>query len=224
MTPPPPVFSWTATVQGLLRPGRPPAGLPGLAFLLLVLCLGAVVALMWVGHARYGDSHSYFGERKVGTYLSFLNLVATGVVAGMVAHRLGGAPVARFWWVSAVGFVWLGCDDLFVLHERIDRGLHALLGWDPDHPLTDHLDDLIVAAYGLGALGLAFAYRAHLAVFRWMLTILAAAFVLFAAMVVVDFLHLSKTVEDALKVVAGTTILVGFLAAWLEVSIPGGPR
>ncbi len=41
-------------------------------------------------------------------------------------------------------------------------------------------------------------------------------------MVGVDFLHLAKTVEDALKVVAGTLILVGFLAAWLQVSTPGG--
>jgi hypothetical protein len=221
---PPPGFSWTATLRGLLRPGRPPAGLLGLAFLLLVPCLAAVSALVWLGHAGYGDGHRYFGERKVGTYLSFLNLVATGVVAGLIARRLGGAPVARFWWATAVGFVWLACDDLFVLHERIDRGIHEMLGGDPEDPLTDHLDDLIVGVYGLAALGLAWAYRAHLAGFRWMLTILAAAFVLFAAMVVVDFLHLSKTLEDALKVVAGTTIVVGFLAAWLEVSTTGGKR
>jgi hypothetical protein len=221
---PPPGFSWTATLWGLLRPGRPPAGLLGLAFLLLVLCLATVVALLWLGHAWYGNSHRYFGERKAGTYLSFLNLVAAGVVAALIARRLGGAPGARFWWASAVGFGWLGCDDLFVLHERIDRGIHAILGRDPEDPFTDHLDDLIVAAYGLAALGLGWAYRAHLAGFRWMLTILAAAFALFAAMVVVDFLHLSKTLEDALKVVAGTMILVGFLAAWLEVSTPGGKR
>jgi hypothetical protein len=177
-----------------------------------------------VGHAWHGDSHRYFGERKAGTYLSFLNLIATGVVAALVARRLSGAPVARFWWVAAIGFVWLGCDDLFVLHEQIDFAVHRLLGWDPEDPLTDHLDDLIVASYGLAALVLAWVYRAYLASFRWMLTILAVAFVLFAAMAVVDFLHLSKTLEDALKVVAGTMILVGFLAAWLEVSTPGGPR
>lgn len=221
---PPPGFSWTTMLRGLLRPGRPPAGLLGLAFLLLVPCLATVSALMWLGHAWYGDSHRYFSERKAGTYLSFLNLVATGVVAGLIGRRLGGAPGARFWWASAVGFVWLACDDLFVLHERIDRGIHELLGLDPEDPLTDHLDDLIVAGYGLVALGLGWAYRAHLAAFRWMLTILAVALALFSAMVVVDFLHLSKTLEDALKVVAGTTILVGFLAAWLEVSTPGGKR
>jgi hypothetical protein len=219
---PPPAFAWSATLQGLLRPGRPPAGLPGTAFLLLVLCLAAVVALMWVGHAWHGDSHRYFGERKAGTYLSFANLVATGVVSALVARRPTGRPGAPFWWTAAVGFVWLACDDLFVLHERIDRGVHALLGLDPEDPLTDHLDDLIVASYGVLALALAYAYRAHLAAFRWMLTILALAFLLFATMVVVDFLHLSKTLEDALKVVAGTTILVGFLAALLEASAPGG--
>jgi hypothetical protein len=221
MSPSPP-FSWSAALEALRRPGRPPAALPATAAILLVLSLAAVVVLIQLGHAWHDDPHRYFGERKVGTYLSFVNLVATGVVAALVACRLAGSPFARFWRAAAAGFVWLACDDLFVLHERIDRGVHALLGLDPDDPVTDHLDDLIVAGYGAAAVALAYAHRAPLAALRWMLVILTLAFAVFATMVVVDFFHLSKTVEDALKVVAGTLILVGFLAAWLEVSTPGG--
>jgi hypothetical protein len=219
---PSPAFSWSAALEALRRPGRPPAGLPAVAGVLLVLCLAAVVVLIQLGQTWHDDPHRYFGERKAGTYLSFVNLVATAVVAALVARRLAGSSFARFWGVAAAGFVWLACDDLFVLHERIDRAVHGLLGLDPDDPITDHLDDLIVAGYGAAAAALAYVHRAHLASVRWMLVILALAFVVFAMMVVVDFLHLSKTVEDALKVVAGTLILVGFLAAWLQLSTPGG--
>ena len=72
------------------------------------------------------------------------------------ARERGGVTAAcgfaRFWRLAAIGFVWLGCDDLFTLHEQIDRGVHAVLGWDPEDPITDHLDDLIVAGYGVLAL------------------------------------------------------------------------
>jgi hypothetical protein len=88
-------------------------------------------------------------------------------VSASIARHLGPAPFARFWWAAAGGFVWLGCDDLFTVHEQIDRGVHALLGLDPEDPMT---------------------------------------------MIVIDFL----TLEDSLKVVAETLIVVGFLAARLE--------
>ena len=39
--------------------------------------------------------------------------------------------------------------------------------------------------------------------------------------VVADALYLSKPLEDVLKVVAGSLILVGFLAAWLQLAVPG---
>lgn len=104
-----------------------------------------------------------------------------------------------------------------MFHERIDRGIHAVLGWDPDDPVTDHLDDVIVAGYGVAALALAYRHRHQLQHLVWMHRTLCAGFLLFAAMVTVDFMHGPKTLEDAMKVMAGTVILVGFLAAWFEV-------
>jgi hypothetical protein len=140
-------------------------------------------------------------------------------MAASIARQLGARPFARFWWAAAGGFVWLGGDDLFTLHEQIDRGLHTLLGLDPDHPVTDHLDGLIVAGYGVAALALAYRHRADLQPLVWMQRTLGAAFALFAAMVAADMLHASKTVEDGLKVVAGTLIFVGFVAARLELRV-----
>jgi hypothetical protein len=214
-------FSLLETLRAFCRPRVPPAGLVRGSAVLLGLSLATVAVLILLGQAWHDDPHRYFGERKAGTYLSFVNLLATGVVAASIARRLGPIPFSRFWWVAAGGFTWLGCDDLFTLHERIDRGLHAVLGLDPNHPLTDHLDDLIVAGYGVAALGLAYRYRADLQYLTWMQRTLALAFGLFAIMVVVDFLHWSKTLEDGLKVVSGTLILIGFLSARLELVGPG---
>jgi hypothetical protein len=216
MTGPPSGFSWLATLRALVRWSPPPPGLLRAGALLVTLSLAAVIALAALGHAWSGNPHRYFGERKLGTYLSFLNLIATGAVAGSIARGLGGRRFARFWWAAAVGFVWLGCDDLFTLHERIDRGLHALAGRDPEHPVTDHLDDLIVAGYGVAALALAYRHRTDLQSLVWMHRTLGVAFALFAVMVAADILHWPKAIEDGLKIVAGTLILVGFLAARRE--------
>lgn len=224
MAPPPAGFSWLATLRALRHPGAPPPGLLPLGALLVGGGLAAILTLIWLGQIRHDDPHHFFGERKVGTYLSFLNLVGTGAVAAVIGRRLGPVPFARFWRVAAVGFVWLGCDDLFVFHERIDRGFHALFGLDPDHPVTDHLDDAIVAGYGVAALVLAHRYRRELARLPWMHLTLGTAFALFTGMVVVDVLHWSKTLEDGLKVLAGTLILVGFVAARLELAQLGLAR
>jgi hypothetical protein len=46
----------------------------------------------------------------------------------------------------------------------------------------------------------------------------ATAFGLFAAMVALDYTHVSMAVEESVKLVAGTLILVGLLAVWLDTS------
>jgi len=217
-------FSWRAALHALGHPGPPPPALLGTAFILLVLCLATVAVLVWLGFAWHNAPHHLFREKQAGTYLSFLNLVASGGVSALVARRLRPAPAARFWWWMAALLVWMGCDDLFTIHEEIDRGIHRFLGLDPDHPVTDHLDDLIVAGYGMVALTLAWVHRAHLVSFRWTALILAVAFPLFAGMVVLDFAHAWGVVEDAFKVVAGTLILVGFLAALFDTTTAGGRR
>lgn len=217
-------FSWRAALHALGHPGPPPPALLGTAFILLVLCLATVAVLIWLGFAWHNEPHHLFREKQAGTYLSFLNLVASGVVSALVARRLRPAPSARFWWWMAALLVWMGCDDLFTIHEEIDRSIHRFLGLDPDHPVTDHLDDVIVAGYGVAALALAWKHRAHLVSFPWTVLILAAALGLFAAMVALDVAHGSRTAEEVLKVVAGTLILVGFLAAWFDTTPHGGRR
>lgn len=76
----------------------------------------------------------------------------------------------------------------------------------------------------LAALGLAYRYREQLQHLLWMQRTPGLAFLLFGTMVVVDFLHGGKTLEDSLKVVAGTLIFVGFFEAWLELPADRAPN
>jgi hypothetical protein len=205
------VALWT-----LLRPGPPPAGWPRAAAALLMVSAVLIALTVAAGVVWHGNPARYFGERKFGTYLSFFALMGAATLSALIAQRLRGEPSRRFWLVAAGLFAWVACDDLFVFHERADKILHAVLGWDPDDPLTDGGDDAIVGLYGLFAAWQAYRHRQHLLQLRWMVLTMGVAFACFCIMVVLDVTHSSKTIEDAFKVSAGTLIVVALLAAYWD--------
>ena len=204
-------------LAGLRHPGPLPPGLLGVATLALVSSSVVLTVIVWLGRAWHGDSHHFLREWQPGTYLSALILVASGVLCWTIARSLAGAPFSRFWRTTALLFVWLALDDLFLIHETVDWWIHRLFAANPRHPITRHLDDLIVAAYGgVLAVWLAYRYRADLAALRWMVLILSAGGALFTAMVFFDLFDWNKTGEESLKVLAGTVIFIGFYAARLQ--------
>lgn len=211
------------SVWTLLRPGPPPPGWPRAAALLMLTAAALVALTIAAGVAWHDNPARYFGERKFGTYLSFVMLMSAATVAALIARRLGRVPSRRFWLVSAGLFAWVACDDLFVFHERADRLVHAVLGWDPDDPLTDGGDDAIVAGYGVIAAWQAYRHRQHLLQLRWMVLTMVVAFGCFCAMVAYDVTHTSKTIEDTFKVAAGTLIVVALLAAYWDPAIARRP-
>ena len=139
-------------LASLRRPGAPPRAWLPAAGAILGVTLVAIGLMLLLGSTLHGKTGYFFRERKAGTYLSFALLVSSGVVSALMGARLRGRPFARFWWTSAGLFVYMGCDGLFVIHDRLDRWTHLALGLDPEHPVTDHLDDAIVGTYGLVAL------------------------------------------------------------------------
>lgn len=215
-----PAFTWSTALADLRRPGPPPPGLLRVAVPLLAFCAVAIGVLVWLG-VRRDVPHYYFREWQAGTYLSVGVLLASGALCAVIAWRLRGSPFARFWWLTAPAFVYLGLDDLLGMHEGIDFLLHKRLGLDPRDPVTRHGDDLIVALYGVLALVFAYTYRAELARLRWMVLILATAFVPFTAMVLFDLMNWPQAVEDSLKLLAGALILIGFYAGYLELCRAG---
>lgn len=208
--------STTEKVMALRHPGRPPHGWPPAAAAILALTLVAIALILVLGSALHGSAGYFLRERKAGTYLSFALLVSSGVVCALMAARFRSLPFARFWAVSAGLFVYTGCDDLFVFHERIDRWVHFALGLDPENLVTDHFDDAIVGVYALAAVALAWRFRVDVLRFPFMVLTMIPAFAAFVVMLFFDWRHGPKPIEDSAKILSGALILIGFLAAWLE--------
>jgi hypothetical protein len=99
---------------------------------------------------------------------------------------------AYFWAVLTVGFFYLACDEMLLLHENIDYLIHLGFGIK-ETPLTDHLDDLIVMLYGLGGLVVLGHYWRELLRYRSVMPLLAIGIILFLVMVVLDYGTNSET-------------------------------
>lgn len=205
---------WRDGLGQLRHPGPPPPGALPLAAAMLALTFLVIAVLIWLGVTRYDRAARYFGEGRAGTYYSGLQLLASAVVAAVLARRAGRHPVRRFWWVVAGAFLYLSLDEVYGLHEELDRGVHKLLGWhDRRHWLTDHLDDVFVALYGVIALAWADRHFERLVRLRWTALMFGVAFLCFVGMTVLDFTGLTAWLEDSLKLLAGTLILAGLLTA-----------
>jgi hypothetical protein len=182
-----------------------------------------IAVLIWHGTSAYNNPARHFGEARAGTYYSGVLLVASAVLSLAIARRLAGHPLAKFWLVACVGFFFLTADELALIHEGADKWLHAQFGWDPDDPITDHLDDAIVILYGLVALVWAFRYRDTLLRLRWATRLLVAAFAAFAATETLDVVDISKTCEESLKLVSEALIVTGLFAALRDPALADPP-
>ena len=204
--------SWPRALAALLKPGPPPRTLVRSAAVLSPAAAALCIALAAVGLVTRGDANHYFGEKQVAVVTSAGILFACAAVCFRNGRGAAAPRLATFWKWSAVLFAFLGLDDLFRIHERIDELAHHLAGLDAEDPVTDHLDDLIVAAYALPALALWFRHRKELVRLKWMVLTLGLAFAGFCAMVLCDLAGVSTAIEDSLKTLSGTLILLAFLA------------
>lgn len=207
-----PLFLRSA-VSALLHPGPPPKGWVRLAIGMLALSIAACGFTVWLGvHLGRRPSH-YFEEQKLGTLLNVAALFGCAWVCRSMGVRLRGRAFGPFWLIHFILFLYLGLDDLFRIHERIDNGFHRLAGLDRNNPITDHLDDAIVIAYAVFAACVWLRYRFEVLRFPWMLWTMIAGFLGFAAMTVLDVREGQKVLEESLKLVSSTLILLAFLAA-----------
>jgi hypothetical protein len=171
------------------------------------------------------------------TWLSAAHLVAMGVIAWRILvlrKAQTRQPILRspllVWALMAAGFLFLAVDELFEIHEQVDRAIHSLFGIT-ETSLTDRIDDLLVLLYLLIGLAAVCIARSELWRYRRTLPFFAAGFGLALAMVVLDVLtndvdllrmfvpraYLGSVflwaivAEDVLKVVAEAFFLLGFI-------------
>ncbi|MEM6911710.1 MAG: hypothetical protein AAF555_09005 [Verrucomicrobiota bacterium] len=204
--------------QAALHPGSPPplyGPLAGL-FLFSVVCLFSSLAY---GGWRYAnDAGALFNESGTGTHLNVLLLFGGGVLALCVWKRHDVAEYRRFWLVVAIGLLYLALDDLAKVHEHIDIYIHKAFRADRGHPITDHLDDVIVLAYG--PIAAVFAYKAREIIlgYGWFLLMNALAVLPFSLMVVGDVFGFPIHLEESMKLLACSLISAGILSVYLTPS------
>jgi hypothetical protein len=126
--------------------------------------------------------------------LSFFHLYAIGCLAASLyavrraaAERKGWQQPYWLWFLVALGFMFLALDEILEIHEYLDVYLHNALHLQ-ETMLTDRLDDIIPALYGLAGLGVLVLYRAELLHYRRLLPLVLAGGVLAGASVVLDLL------------------------------------
>lgn len=183
-----------------------------------------------------GDSPKYhFREEGFITYVSCLQLAIAAIVAGQIfitLRKTSHWQLARsksFWLFSSLGLLFLGLDDAFEIHERLDLWLHDLLNIK-ETMLSDLADDLIVAVYLLLFLIYILNQWQVIKQFKSSFVFFKAGLILAVVMIVLDITSNNKlfislifddsdlieaikewlgTIEDSAKIFAEGMIIVG---------------
>lgn len=160
-------------------------------FLRCVVAFNLLLIVFTVAHGllKTGNPSRYFGEHRYTTYISSAQLLTIGVFAFLTfrKRRQVVAPEAEkrglfrspvlVWLLIASGFAFLAVDEVAELHERMDKVIVKALDL-PRTPLTERIDDAILASYGLIGLAVLWICRREILPFRRvMLKPLAAGFV-----------------------------------------------
>ncbi len=190
-----------------------------------------------------GPFYYHFADTRLVVVYSFIQLFGTAFVSFSAFKYARGTqrtpwtqnPSARPFLISAVGFLFLGFDDLLSIHENLDKLIHLIFRMQ-ETPFTDHIDDVILLTYGIIAL---FFIKDFIREFRrhpYMVGFLAVGFLLFFCMFCLDFISnnvetymyffgrmsygdvrhkrdILRMVEDSVELISETCFLAAFLAA-----------
>ena len=157
-----------------------------------VVALNAVVIVVTILVATPSDTVSrQFDEGGIITYFSVIQLLMLSWFSDKIfkTRRQGikhpWQSSVAIWGIFSFGFFFLALDDLIMIHEWFDKMIHAV-GQFEETGWSDRIDDLIVALYGLMAIGLLVVYRRELKKFRLAFPYTVVGFLLLFLMVGVD--------------------------------------
>jgi hypothetical protein len=127
---------------------------------MVVFNLVLIVVSIVLGLVKTGNPSRYFGEGRYTTFFSAAQLLAVGVFSWLTFRQRSRAQSASriaspgaswqyyVWLLVALGFAFLAVDEIAEVHERMDRWILQALAL-PHTPVTNRLDDLIMASFGL---------------------------------------------------------------------------
>lgn len=149
----------------------------------------AAIILALIVHFQGGRDP--FGERGFISFLSVFQLLAIAYLAHKILRlKTRISPSLKkatklFWQIVCWGFVFLAADEFFSIHEVTDLLIHDIFNLH-ETPVTDRIDDVIVALYGLFGVGLLWLNRGEITVHKRALAFLKQGFLLMIVMVAID--------------------------------------
>lgn len=157
----------------------------------VLLLVAFVLLIAWTT----GPFYYHFASRRLVRIYSYLQLFATAFVSFLACRKLEKEnslpwlknPSARPFFISAIGFLFLGFDDLVDIHESVDKLIHMVLRIKQT-PLTDHMDDLILLIYGIIAIFFIKDFVREFRKYPYMMGFLICGFLAFFIMFCFDFI------------------------------------
>ena len=177
----------------------------------------AIIIAIGIGLSS-GDPFKHFEEFHFITWFSFVQLLFLSVlscrmfdihVSGKTKHVLRSAGF--IWAIIAFGFFFLALDEIFLIHEGIDKIVHIVFNIE-ETGLTDRIDDILVFVYGVIGMSILYLHRSELRKYKAALPFLVYGLLVFLIMVILDVL---TNRADILAMVFADNSLVGILRSWL---------
>ena len=179
----------------------------------------AIIAAVGIGFSD-GEPLELFAEFHFLTWLSFVQLLFLSVlsaklfdvdVLGKTKHILRSA--GSVWAIIAFGFFFLALDEIFLIHEIIDVGIHAVCNIE-ETGLTDRIDDILILIYGVIGISILYSHRIELQKYKVALPYLIYGLSLFFVMVALDVL---TNRPDILAMIFADNNLVDTIKTWLSI-------
>ena len=144
------------------------------------------------------DPERYFADQGYVTWFSFLQILIVAYFAWKIFQSRKSAVTLNNWKASynlwailSLGFVFLGIDELWKIHENIDLFIHDFFQIEETF-ITDRIDSLIVLLYALLGVSVLYWARSELKKFKSAFSLFSTAFTLIFIMILLDFLTESR--------------------------------
>lgn len=191
-----------------------------LGFAFLVFFNSILIASSVASGIGKGDMMLRFHEKETVTFFSalFLGLTAWTSLFIYFLKKKAGLKSERyaFWLLSAIGFIFLCLDEYFMAHEGIDDWVGSWFMRSAPHL---NLDNLVIAFYGLAAVGVCYYFRRAILSHPVMWPCLGFGVFCLAGTVVFHGLetrHIAYEVtEESFKIVGVTSFLLAYFQVLL---------
>ena len=205
--------------------------------LVLLVDLAVILLALFIGET---PKYYFVKEHSFVNYLSVLQLLVISFIS-FELYRCrrreslpGPLPVGHtIWLLMAIGLLYLALDELFMFHENLDVFIHEQSSME-ETGLSDKLDDIIVATYGLIGLIVLYRGRSEILRFKFALPYLGSAFGLLFFSLIFDVLTNGEelkeflgggqfacviidcffVIEEVLELFAQVFLIAGFYGFW----------